>query len=142
MDLEETQILLHMDELSLQVRARIRLHNRLKEAKELQKAATQAQLDSNETIHVPGQSGCFCRECLVSRKHEWRIGDLNPTVVGPRDQCLMFAWGDGERGALCSGSLDTHIQPSEIPPIVETITIQDANKRRWTIEREAKFIAV
>ncbi|KAH9106192.1 hypothetical protein AeMF1_018152 [Aphanomyces euteiches] len=157
MNLEETQILLHMDELSLQVRARIRLHNRLKEAKELQKAATQAQvrlacllhkaniclqLDNNETSYVPGQSGCFCRECLVSRKHEWRIGDLNSTVVGPRDQCLMFAWGDGERGALCSGSPDTHIQPSEIPPILETITIQDANKRRWTIERKAKFITV
>ncbi|KAF0691795.1 Aste57867_17066 [Aphanomyces stellatus] len=128
-----------MDDFSLQVRARIRLHRVLKEDK---KPLQAPNVMSDATIHHPGQAGCFCRECLVFRKNEWRIGDLNPLVVGPRNQWVLYCWGDGERGALGTCATENIVEPYLVPPIMEQLTVEDASNRRWKIEREAKFTAM
>ncbi|KDO29042.1 hypothetical protein SPRG_06097 [Saprolegnia parasitica CBS 223.65] len=128
-----------MDDFSKQVRARLQLQAKLNEVK---KPSKEYMGLSDKTVHSPGQTGCYCRDCLKVRKEEWRIGDINATVVGPRDQWIMYHWGCAERGALCSLSTEPVLQPQVAPPIRETIFVEDASRRRTKIEREAKFRAV
>ncbi|OQS00895.1 regulator of chromosome condensation (RCC1)-like protein [Achlya hypogyna] len=128
-----------MDDFSRQVRARIQLHAKLNEVKRRPKEYMGL---SDKTVHSPGQTGCYCRDCLKFRKEEWRVGDINTSVVGPRDQWLMYHWGSAERGALCSLDEVPVLGPTLAPPIRETIVVEDAAHRRTKIVREAKFKSI
>ncbi|DBA03410.1 TPA: LOW QUALITY PROTEIN: hypothetical protein N0F65_002818 [Lagenidium giganteum] len=92
--------------------------------------------------HVVGQTGCFCMDCLKHRKQEWRIGDVNPAVVGPRDHWKQFAWGNAERLALCIETPSSFVLPIVFPLIKEKIHVHDSRRRNLLIERDAKFTTV
>lgn len=82
-------------------------------------------------------------ECLVHRKQEWRIGDVNPSIVGPRDQWRQYAWGNTERKALyCDNTTEAAVEPMLTPSVKEFVRIYDRKRRQLTIERDAKFTAV
>lgn len=95
-----------------------------------------------EIRHVVGQTGCFCLDCLLHRKQEWRIGDVNTAIVGPRDQWQQYTWGNAERRCLYSEDSSTTTKPALTPPISEKIRVHDSKDRVWTIDRAAKFVAV
>ncbi|TMW68243.1 hypothetical protein Poli38472_005711 [Pythium oligandrum] len=93
--------------------------------------------------HVVGQTGCFCADCLLHRKQEWRIGDINTGIVGPRDQWRQYVWGNTERGVL--GAVDSELaqrQPVLTPSVCEKVVVHDSKQQRLPIERDAKFISV
>jgi hypothetical protein len=81
--------------------------------------------------HVVGQTGCFCLDCLVHRKQEWRVGDVNTAIAGPRDRWVQYAWGDA-----------LGVAPVVTPGVRETIVVRDAKQRALRIQRDAKFTAV
>ncbi|GLD94322.1 hypothetical protein PINS_up002933 [Pythium insidiosum] len=99
--------------------------------------------DNPRARHVVGQTGCFCVDCLLHRKQEWRIGDVNTNVVGPRDHWQQFTWGDASRGSL--GAVDVHaaaLAPVPTPTVRETVVVHDSRQRRFAIQRDAKFTEV
>ncbi|KAG2979830.1 hypothetical protein PC118_g11549 [Phytophthora cactorum] len=106
------------------------------------KVAAQRAIAAREIRHVVGQSGCFCFDCLLHRKQEWRIGDINAAIVGPRDQWQQYTWGNAERQCLYSKASVTTTQPTLTPSIQEEIRVHDSKNRILTIERDAKFVAV
>ncbi|OWZ24391.1 Regulator of chromosome condensation (RCC1) [Phytophthora megakarya] len=106
------------------------------------KVAAQRAVAAREIRHIVGQSGCFCLDCLLHRKQEWRIGDVNPAIVGPRDQWQQYTWGNTERQCLYSGDSITATKPVLTPSISERIQVHDSRKRIWTVERDAKFAVV
>jgi hypothetical protein len=87
-----------------------------------------------------GQTGCFCLDCLLFRKQEWRVGDVNPAIVGPRDEWRLRTWGNAERHALSDSPQSR--SPELMPPVKENISIKTTKRGRVTIERDAKFNAV
>ncbi|TYZ60866.1 hypothetical protein PybrP1_011459 [[Pythium] brassicae (nom. inval.)] len=92
--------------------------------------------------HVIGQTGCFCLGCLVHRKQDWRIGDVNSAIVGPRDQWRQYTWGNAERSSLFTDASDPVTAPALTPSIKESIQIRSTKGKRLSIEREAKFMQV
>ncbi|KAJ8554676.1 hypothetical protein ON010_g9805 [Phytophthora cinnamomi] len=95
-----------------------------------------------EIRHVVGQTGCFCLDCLLHRKQEWRIGDVNTAIVGPRDQWQQYTWGNAERQCLYSDESNSATKPTLTPAISEKIRVHDSKDRIWTVDRAAKFVAV
>ena len=77
-----------MDEFSRILKARLRTENTLKVL--YQEDQKKPKNNTSNAIvvrdHIAGQRGCFCRECLLFRKEEWRIGDINTKIVGPRNR--------------------------------------------------------
>ncbi|ETI49725.1 hypothetical protein L917_06197 [Phytophthora nicotianae] len=106
------------------------------------KVAAQRAIAAREIRHVVGQSGCFCFDCLLHRKQEWRIGDVNTAIVGPRDQWQQYTWGNAERLCLYSEESVTTTKPTLTPSIQEKIRVHDSKNRILTIGRDAKFVAV
>ncbi|OQR99860.1 regulator of chromosome condensation (RCC1) [Thraustotheca clavata] len=129
-----------MDDFSREVRSRIRLDQKLNQSKVIGK--DEYLKLSDQTVHAAGQPGCYCLECLKFRKEDWRVGDVNASVVGPRDQWQMYHWGNGERGALISNDIHDILEPRLALPIIENIIVEDSSGRKTSIEREAKFKAV
>ncbi|POM80040.1 Regulator of chromosome condensation (RCC1)-like protein [Phytophthora palmivora] len=114
---------------------------RLDQSAEIKMAAQRA-VAAREIRHIVGQTGCFCLDCLLHRKQEWRIGDVNSAIVGPRDQWQQYTWGNAERQCLYSEVSTAMItKPSLTPSISERIRVHDSKKRIWTIDRDAKFVA-
>ncbi|KAF4137811.1 Regulator of chromosome condensation (RCC1) repeat [Phytophthora infestans] len=106
------------------------------------KVAAQRAIAAREIRHIVRQSGCFCNDCLLQRKQEWRIGDVNTAIVGPRDQWMQYTWGNAERQCLYSEGSATITKPTLTPSIQEMIRVHDSKKRVLTIKRDAKFVAV
>ncbi|KUF80016.1 E3 ubiquitin-protein ligase HERC1 [Phytophthora nicotianae] len=73
---------------------------------------------------------------------EWRIGDVNTAIVGPRDQWQQYTWGNAERLCLYSEESVTTTKPTLTPSIQEKIRVHDSKNRILTIGRDAKFVAV
>lgn len=93
--------------------------------------------------HVVGQTGCFCLDCLLHRNQEWRIGNVNTSIAGPRDCFREYVWGNSERNAL--GVVDpvkSLNEPTLLQSIRETTTVQDVKMRTYLVERDAKLINV
>lgn len=103
---------------------------------------TQAICNGQEARHVVGQTGCFCMDCLLHRRQEWRIGDINPAIVGPRDQWRQYTWGNADRQCLFSESVISSSKPQLTPSVKERIRVHDSRDRVLTVERDAKFVAV
>ena len=77
-----------MDEFSRILKARLRTENTLKALYQEDKKKPQKKNEVDLLVkeHIAGQRGCFCRECLLFRKEEWRIGDINTRIAGPRNR--------------------------------------------------------
>ncbi|KAG6613711.1 Regulator of chromosome condensation (RCC1)-like protein [Phytophthora cinnamomi] len=106
------------------------------------KVAARRAVAAREIRHVVGQTGCFCLDCLLHRKQEWRIGDVNTAIVGPRDQWQQYTWGNAERQCLYSDESNSATKPTLTPAISEKIRVHDSKDRIWTVDRAAKFVAV
>ncbi|EGZ23784.1 hypothetical protein PHYSODRAFT_311023 [Phytophthora sojae] len=128
------------------LKRRIRDQSEIEECREdysaEKKVAAQRAVAAREIRHVVGQTGCFCLDCLLHRKQEWRIGDVNTAIVGPRDQWQQYTWGNAERQCLYSEDSTTTTKPVLTPSISEKIRVHDSKDRIWTVERAAKFVAV
>ncbi|KAG7388717.1 hypothetical protein PHYPSEUDO_011910 [Phytophthora pseudosyringae] len=105
-------------------------------------AARRSPFHEKEIRHVVGQTGCFCLDCLLHRKQDWRIGDINAAIVGPRDQWQQYTWGNAERQCLYSEASATTTKPTLTPSIQEKIRVHASKNRVLTIDRDAKFVAV
>lgn len=81
-------------------------------------------------------------DCLVYRKQEWRIGDVNTAIVGPRDQWRQYTWGNAERCSLFVDGSSPLVEPALTPSIRERIQAKDSKGKQLGIERDAKFIQV
>lgn len=81
-------------------------------------------------------------DCLVHRKQEWRIGDVNTGIVGPRDQWRQYSWGNTERMALFTATDAPLLHPILTPSVNEMIKVKNAKQKLLDIEREAKFLDV
>jgi alpha-tubulin suppressor-like RCC1 family protein len=81
-------------------------------------------------------------DCLQHHHQDWRIGDVNTMLTGPRDQWRQFTWGNAERFSLYDKSEKAMRTPNQTLEIRETIILHDSRRRPLPIEREAKFIQV
>lgn len=81
-------------------------------------------------------------DCLVHRRQEWRIGDVNTGIVGPRDQWRQYSWGNAERKCVFTDAGAPLIEPVATPSIREIIRAKSSKGKLLEIEREAKFLNV
>lgn len=81
-------------------------------------------------------------DCLVRRKQEWRIGDVNAAIVGPRDKWRQYAWGNAERKSLFTEESASLREPALTPLVKEGVRVKTSKGKLLEVEREAKFVNV
>uniref|UniRef100_K3WJQ2 Uncharacterized protein n=1 Tax=Globisporangium ultimum (strain ATCC 200006 / CBS 805.95 / DAOM BR144) TaxID=431595 RepID=K3WJQ2_GLOUD len=74
-------------------------------------------------------------------QQEWRIGDVNTAIVGPRDRWQQYTWGNAERMSLFTETETAVIHPTLTPSINEIVKIKTSKQKELEIEREAKFLS-
>lgn len=150
-----------MDEFSRVVSGRIRIERSMRNVIRNQKSSISFSVKAGQSQpsngqqqqHTLGQSDCFCHQCLVYRQEDWRIGNVNRRVSGPRNQGLVYTWGNNERsaagfpGAEVEGLSSIH-EPRVMPSIIETLQVGhsdddfDSQTPPLSIERSAKVTLV